>query len=134
MHILVSLHEQKLPYVASALLLTANFAKENPNTVMAALQALMDGTAYFRDEKNKADVLPLMAKLLRMKEDDPQLAVIYEAYHNRPAANPYPDKAGIDTILEAMKSTDANRYGSITSDQVIDGSFMAKLRPGSGGS
>jgi ABC-type nitrate/sulfonate/bicarbonate transport system substrate-binding protein len=129
MHILVSLHEQKLPYVASALLLTEAFTKENPDTVMAALRGLMDGTAYFADDKNKADVMTLMAKLLRMKPDEPQLAAIYDAYHTRPAADPFPDKAGIDTILEALKGEDASRYGKVTADQVLDSSFMTKLRP-----
>lgn len=128
MHVLVSLHGQNLPYVASALVLTSTFAKDNPNTVMAALRALIDGTAYMADPKNKSDVMALMAKLLRMKADEPQLAAIYDAYHNRPARDPYPDKAGIETILEALRGIDSARYGKVTSDQVIDESFMTRIR------
>ncbi|HLY67623.1 MAG TPA: ABC transporter substrate-binding protein, partial [Chloroflexota bacterium] len=134
MHILVNLQQQKLPYVASGLMVTADFAKQNPNTVLAALQGLMDGAAYFADEKNKADSMAEISKMLRMKPDDPQVAQIYDAYRTRPATNPYPDKAGMDTVLEAYKGIDAQRYASITSDQIIDGSFMDKLRPGSGNS
>jgi NitT/TauT family transport system substrate-binding protein len=128
MHVLVSLHEQKLPYVASALVLTQDFARQNPNTVMAALRGLMDGVAYFADDKNRTEVMALMAKLLKMSPDQPELAGIYEAYHSRAAVDPYPDKAGVDTILDAMRSADANRYGKLTSDQIIDSSFMDKLR------
>ncbi|HLG70318.1 MAG TPA: ABC transporter substrate-binding protein [Chloroflexota bacterium] len=128
MHILASLHSEGMPYVASALLLTSSFAKDNPNTVLATLRGLMDGVAYFADEKNKADVMALMAKLLRMDVNSPELASIYNAYHTRAATDPTPDKAGIDTILDALKSADPNRYGSLTSDQLLDPSFMAKLK------
>jgi NitT/TauT family transport system substrate-binding protein len=134
MHVLASLHGENLPYVASALLLTSSFAKDNPNTVLATLRGLIDATAYMADPKNRADVMAVMGKQLRTNPDETRLAAIYDAYHSRPAKNPYPDKAGMETILAALKGEDATRYGSITSDQVIDGSFMAKINPASGGS
>ncbi|HLQ35291.1 MAG TPA: ABC transporter substrate-binding protein, partial [Chloroflexota bacterium] len=96
LHILVSLRQQKLPYVASALMLTESFAKENPNTVLAALRGLLDGAAYFADPKNKDEVMGVMGKLLRLSANDPHLAETYEAYHTRPAEDPFPEKAGVD--------------------------------------
>lgn len=129
MHILVDLHKQRLPYVASALVLKESFAKDNPNTVLATLRGLMDGVAYFADEKNKPEVMPVMAKLLRADANDAQLAQIYDAYHNRPAADPTPNRDGVDAVIKALKDIDPQRYGSVTSDQVTDSSFMAKLRP-----
>jgi ABC-type nitrate/sulfonate/bicarbonate transport system substrate-binding protein len=129
MHILVNLHKQQLPYVASALLVPEAYAKENPNTVLATLRGLMDGAAYFADEKNKAEVMTLMGKLLRIDANDPHLLEVYEAYHTRPAPDPSPDKLGMDTVLEALRAEDPDRFGKITSEQVIDASFMAKLKP-----
>src|SRR5581483_10063368 len=113
MHILASLHSEGLPYVASALVLTSTFAKDNPNTVLATLKGLEDGVAYFADEKNKSEVMALMGKLLRTDVNDAHLAQLYDAYHTRPAADPYPDKVGMDTVLEAMRAEDPARYGKI---------------------
>ncbi|HEX6510783.1 MAG TPA: ABC transporter substrate-binding protein [Chloroflexota bacterium] len=129
MHILVNLHQQKLPYVASALVLTPAFAQQNPNTVVASLRGMMDGVAYFADEKNKAEVTALMGKLLRTEGGDAKLEEIYQAYHTRPSTDPTPDRQGMDSVIGAMKQIDPQRYGSITTDQVIDPSFMAKLKP-----
>jgi len=134
MHVLVSLHGENLPYVASALVLTSTFAKANPNTVMAVLRGLIDATAYMADPQNRTDVMAVMGKQLRTSASGSRLAAIYDAYHARPAKDPSPDKAGIETILTALKGEDAGRYGSLTSDQVIDASFMNKINAKSGGS
>jgi NitT/TauT family transport system substrate-binding protein len=131
MHILADMRQEKLPYVASALTVTDAFAKSNPNTILAGLRALMDAAAYYADPKNKADVMVQLAKDLRMKADDPVAVAAYDAYHARAAGDPYPGKDGMATILGALTEIDANRYGKVTPDQIIDSSFMDKLRSAS---
>jgi len=128
MHILVDLRQQKLPYVASALTVTDAFAKSSPNTILATLRALMDAAAYYADEKNKPEVMAQLAKDLRMKTDDPVAIAAYDAYHTRASGDPYPGKDGIGTIIDALQSIDPSRYSKLTADQVIDTSFMDKLR------
>ncbi|MFI5266987.1 MAG: ABC transporter substrate-binding protein [Chloroflexota bacterium] len=130
MHIIADLRQQKLPYVASALTVTDAFAKSNPNTILAGLRALMDAAAYYADEKNKPEAMAQLAKDLRMKPDDPVALAAYDAYHARAAGDPSPGKDGITTILDALKEIDASRYGKVTPDQIIDDSFMNKLRSG----
>jgi ABC-type nitrate/sulfonate/bicarbonate transport system substrate-binding protein len=128
MNVLVSLKGQKLPYVASALMGTDDFIKNNPNTVEAVLRGLIDGTKYQADEANKADVMADMARELKLSPGDAQLQAAYDAYHARSAGDPFPDKNGIDTILGALKDIDPKQFGSITADDIIDASFMTKIR------
>jgi NitT/TauT family transport system substrate-binding protein len=128
MNVLINLHEKKLPYAASALIVTEAYGKDNPNAVVAVLRTLMDATAYMADPKNKDEVMALMSKLLRIPAGDPQLGRTYEAYHARPAPDPYPDRAGVETILAAYKDIDPQRYGSMTPEQVIDSRYMDTIR------
>ncbi|HEX6510857.1 MAG TPA: ABC transporter substrate-binding protein, partial [Chloroflexota bacterium] len=114
MNVLVDLKEKRLPYVASALLVTDAFAKDNPNTVTAVLRALIDGGRFFSDETNQPEVMSAMAKELKLTPGSPELQAAYDAYRARPGSDPYPDKAGVQTILEALRGIDAVRYGSIT--------------------
>ncbi len=130
MNVLVSMQRQKLPYVASALVVTDAFSKANPNTVLASLKALIDGTKFFADEKNKNEVLPAMAKELKLEVGSPQLETAYDAYHTRAATDPYPDTAGVQTILDALNSIDPSRYKDVTPAGVIDTSYMDKIRSG----
>jgi ABC-type nitrate/sulfonate/bicarbonate transport system substrate-binding protein len=131
MHVIADMRAEKLPYVASALTVTDSFAKSNPNTILAALRALMDAAQFYADPKNKDEAMAQLAKDLRMKPDDPVAQAAYEAYHARAAGDPYPGKDGISTILGALTEIDATRYGKVTPEQIIDPSFMDKLRAAS---
>ena len=131
MHVIADMRAEKLPYVASALTITDSFAKSNPNTILAALRALMDAAQFYADPKNKTEAMAQLAKDLRMKPDDPVAQAAYEAYHARAAGDPYPGKDGISTILGALTEIDGARYSKVTPEQIIDSSFMDKLRAAS---
>jgi len=131
MHILVSLRDQRIPYANASLVVTESFAKENPKTVTAALKGLVDGTRFFADENNRAASMAVVAKDLKLGPDDPQVAAAYESFHTHLSTDAFPDKAGVETILQALTAIDPARYGSISSDKVIDASFATALRSGS---
>jgi NitT/TauT family transport system substrate-binding protein len=128
MNVLVNLNAKHVPYVSAALLVTQAFAKDNPNTVLAVLHGLLDSAHFFSDPKNKGEAMAAMAKDLKLDPSSPRLEAAYETYSEHARTDPYPEKAGIDTILQALRDIDATRYNSITADQVIDASFMDKLR------
>ena len=128
MHVLVDLNGKHVPYVSAALLVTQAFAHDNPNTVLATLHGLLDSARFFSDPKNKAEAIAAMAAALKLDPGSPRLEAAYTTYSAHAATDPYPEKAGIDTILQALRDIDASRYGSITAEQVIDPSFMDKLR------
>ena len=128
MHILVSLEQAKIPYMAQAVQVTEGFAKGNHNTVLAYLKGLVEGVKFFADDANKKQSEAVLAQYLKTQPDDPAVENNYRFYHDRLAHDLYPDKEGADTALEAMKAIDPGRYSSMTSDLIIDSSFASELR------
>jgi ABC-type nitrate/sulfonate/bicarbonate transport system substrate-binding protein len=128
MHLLIDLNKQKLPYVATAVVVTREFAAANPNTVRAALRGILDGSRYFVDPGNRTEAMTYLAREMKLNAGDPLVKAAYDAFSARLGADPFPDAAGMDLILEALKSIDAGRYGALTSQSVIEPSFMAAIR------
>jgi ABC-type nitrate/sulfonate/bicarbonate transport system substrate-binding protein len=126
LNILLNMRDQ--PYVATAVAVQESFARANPRTLTAALRGLIDGVRFYSDEKNKSTVMAAIAKELKTSPDDPQVPASYDSVRNRLSADPYPDKEGLQVILSALKEIDGARYGSLTPEQVIDASFMDKIR------
>ena len=128
MRVLISLERSKIPYMATAVQVSDTFAKANPNTVVAYLKGLIEGEKFFATEASKAESMAVLAKYLKSKPDDPTVADNYRFYHDRLAHDIYPDEDGADTALEAMKAIDPARFGNLTSDVIIDGSYMDAIR------
>jgi len=128
MHVLVSLEQANIPYISAGIVTTDSFGKANPNTVLAYLKATIEAEKYYSDESHQTESMALLAKYLKTSPDDPNVVNAYKFYHQRLVHDIYPDKDGADTILESLKQIDPQRYGSLTSDAVIDSSFMTTLR------
>ena len=126
LNLLASLTNQ--PYVATAVVVQDSFAKANPKTVEAALRGMIDGIRYFADEKNQADVLPALAKEMKLDPGSPLIRTGYDAMRGRLSTDPYPDTLGVQTLLDALKQIDPARYGPMTPDKIIDTGFMDKIR------
>lgn len=127
MQLLVSLSQQHIPYAAGGIEVNANFARANPETTLGVLKALVQAGRFVQDPKNRAETMAAMAKDLQRSADDPLVADVYATESKKtPMKLPYPE--AIDTILSALRSIDSARYGSITSEQVLDPSFMNTLR------
>jgi len=125
-NVLLNMRDQ--PYVATAVVVQESFAKSNPKAVTAALRGLINGVLFHADEKNKAAVLAAIAKELKSDPSDPQVQANYESVRNRLTTDPYPDKAGVQVILDALKAIDSARYASLSPDQIIDSTFMDSVR------
>lgn len=128
MHVLVNLQEQKIPYVASALIVRRDYAAANPNTVQDTLKALIDGARYYKDDANQQASLAAIAKDLQLSPDAPEVKQNYDAYHPRIALDPSPTPAGMQTVLTALQSIDPARFQSMTLSDFIDPSYMDALK------
>ncbi|HLY67446.1 MAG TPA: ABC transporter substrate-binding protein [Chloroflexota bacterium] len=128
MHVLANLAELGMPWATGTLITTSTFLRANPNTVLATLRAIIDGMAYYADDANKADSMTMLAKDLKTSPTDPLVAAAYEGGHRRHLGNPLPVKSAYDGLIDILKTIDPAQYGSVTSDQVIEPSFVATLQ------
>jgi len=125
LHVLFDMAQ--IPFAGVAVSAQESFIKANPNTTLAALQGLLDGLKYFTDEKNKPEMLAAIAKDAKLDPNDPQLTEVWDSVRAR-GVDAYPDKQGVQSIVDAEKDIDPGHYGSLTADAIIDPSFAAKLR------
>ncbi|HEX6511813.1 MAG TPA: ABC transporter substrate-binding protein [Chloroflexota bacterium] len=128
MHVLVNLNEANIPYIAAGLEITEDFARSNPNTVLAYLKGIIEGEKFYADEASKDQSLAILGRYLKAKPEDAAVQDNYRFYHARLAHDITPEKEGADTALEALKSIDPGRYANVTSESLIDASFMDKLK------
>lgn len=128
MHVLVSLEQAKIPYIAAGVETTDAFAKSNPHTVVAYLKGLIEGEKFYADEANKDEVYTILAKYFKTKPDDPSVASNYAFYHQRLAQDITPELAGAQTALDALKDIDPPRYANVSASALIDASYMNVVR------
>ncbi len=127
MHLLLDL--TKAPFLAGTVTVQTDFATKNPRTIEAFLMGLVDGTQFLTDPANKQASLETIAKYQKHDPTDPTVLDGYNQYSGDVLAkDPYPDPAGMDAILDGLKSLDPARFGSLTTDKVLQPSFMADLR------
>lgn len=128
MHVLISLEKEQLPYISTGVLINTSFGRESPNTVVAFLKAMIEGTHLMADPANRDEVLPVMARKLKLDPADPAVADAYDFYRERLARDPYPDREGAETILDALRSIEPEIFASATPEQMLDPSYMAAIR------
>lgn len=128
MRVLFSLEKERIPYIATGVTVREDFAKRNPDSVIAFLRAMIDGVRFFADQENKSLSVEIMAMYQRSDPTDKKVQQAYEFYYHRLAADPFPDEEGAHTILSALQAIDAVRYGKLAAKDVIDPTYMEKVR------
>ncbi|GEM_PF-4615248 len=128
LRVIVNLAEARLPYLAGGLIVTSEFARACPSTVLACLRGLIEGIRFFSDSSHYQECLAILAQHLGLAETDPQVARTYHSLRARISSDPFPEREEAETILRALQSADPSRFDAIDSDTVIDSSFMAALR------
>lgn len=126
LHAVLSLEEEKLPWVGASPIVATSFLQQNPNTVFAMLKGLIDGVHFFHDPANRAACLPVIAQTLQLQPDDPQVNAFYEG--NQPVAGVFSPTQGTATILNALKDVDPQTYASATLEAMLDLSFLQTLQ------
>jgi len=128
MHLLVSLRQQSPPWIGGGMIATASTLKDYPNTTLAVLKGVLEGTAFFADDKNRDEVLAIMAKDLKAQPTDPAVQAAYESYHKRDLAGPAVQLSAVDATLEGLRAADAAHFANIKSSDVVDNSFADQLQ------
>lgn len=128
MNVLISLRDQKIPYVASALIVSKAFAQANPNTIVAYFKGVTEGVKFFSDPANKDQSMAAIAKYMNADPSSSQVSDAYTFYHASLAHDAYPDPEGVQTVLSAMKQIDPATYGNLSVEQVTDTSYASQLR------
>jgi ABC-type nitrate/sulfonate/bicarbonate transport system substrate-binding protein len=127
MRLLISLEKEDRPYLTTVVLMPTQFGRANPNTVQAFLKTMIEATKFYADPANRAEVLPLMARQLKLDASDPTVADAYEYFHVRLKRDPTPDRDGAEAILDALRGIDPAVYQTLTVDDVFDSSYMNTL-------
>ncbi|MBV8086375.1 MAG: hypothetical protein JO247_16330, partial [Chloroflexi bacterium] len=61
-----------------------------------------------------------------------ELATVYDSLMEALAKDPTPEVAGAETIVKAMQSMDPSRYGKLSAADIIDASYMQRIKASSG--
>lgn len=126
MKVLVDL--TKAPFIAGAVTVSKQFSSSNPNTVLAFLRSIVQGTRFLTDPKNKTEVLKVLAKYQKAKPTDKSVLSGYKRYSGDVLAkDPLPNTAGAQAILDGLQSLDPARFGKLTVGSVLDPSFVERL-------
>jgi len=114
---LLDLAAADLPYQTTSVAVTAQFARERPETVQAALRAMAEAIHLLKTDR--ATAIATFAALNR--DDDPQvLEETYERYAlHYIVAVPAPNRAGIAAVQEQLAARDP-RLAALALDTLID--------------
>jgi len=124
-HNILSLRQENIPWV-TALVVSDSYSHDNPNTVLAVLESVIDGVRFLKDPSNRAASVAILAEDMKLTADDQLPKDAYNTYQQRYGIfDPLP---GIAAILDALKTIDASKYAGVTPDRLVDLSYLNKLQ------
>lgn len=123
-HNILSLRQENIPWV-TALVVSDSYANDNPNTVLAALESVIDGVRFLKDPSNRAASIAILAQDMKLSPDDKLPQDAYSAYQQRYGV--FDPTAGVTAILDALKTIDP-KYVDVTPEKLIDLSYLNKLQ------
>ncbi len=123
--ILADLGALNIPWEHDVLLSTSKFLKQSPQTVEALLKGLLEANAFILNPANKESVKKTLVKNLGPKMGDGTAA--YEQVTSLwVKARPYPNRKGIQSIIEEVKNINPS-VGKLNVDEFVDESILKKL-------
>jgi ABC-type nitrate/sulfonate/bicarbonate transport system substrate-binding protein len=116
------------PFADDGVTISTSFGKNNPNTVVAFLEGMVDAVKFMSDPANKQTVLNVLAKYTSAQPSDPAVLQGYNTYLAILAHDPYPDATAGNANLQGLQSEDPSRFGGLTLAKVYNTSFAQQLR------
>ena len=117
-----SFRELGIPFAGNALVTTRRYIKEARPNVTAIVKATLEGIAYIHDPKNRAKVVGVLAKNMRLPQEDAELA--YRDYLlPMVELRPYPDMQALQSTIDILSVT-SPKVNTIKPDDIVDLSFL----------
>jgi ABC-type nitrate/sulfonate/bicarbonate transport system substrate-binding protein len=123
--ILADLGALNIPWEHDVLLSTGKYLKESPRSVEAVLKGLLEANAFILNPANKEAVKKTLVKNLGPKMGDGTAA--YEQVTSLwVKARPYPNRKGIQAIIDEVKNINPS-VGKLNVDDFVDEGILRKL-------
>lgn len=124
-HNIFSMRQEKIPW-ATVLVVSDSYAHDNPNTVLATLETVIDGVRFMTNPSNRDATVAVLAQDMKLTPDDKLPQDAYTTYQQREGIfDPTP---GTASILDALKTIDPAKYGDASPEKLIDMSYLNKLQ------
>src|SRR5262249_21073955 len=95
-----NLQELGVPFVNTALVSTRKYVKENPRAAEAVVRSVVEGNAFMLNPANKARVVSILAKNLRLEPKDSDKT--YDDLIAKVERRPYPNMDAVKATIQVM--------------------------------
>jgi NitT/TauT family transport system substrate-binding protein len=120
-----SFQDLGIPFAGNALVTTRRYIKEARHNVTAIVQATLEGIAYIHDPKNRAKVVDVLAKNMRLAAEDAEIA--YRDYLlPMVQLRPYPDMKALQSTIDVL-SVSSPKVASLKPADIVDLSFLSRV-------
>jgi NitT/TauT family transport system substrate-binding protein len=122
--IFVDLAKVDFEYTISGVVTIASFIKSEPETVMNFMRGLADGMDFYRDERNKDQVVRILGEYFRSNATE-ELEETRRAYSQVTPGLPLISAKSIENVI----ANDKNLAGlGLKAEEILDLSFLQKLQ------
>lgn len=122
--ILAELSKLNLPITSVGIIARGSFIQKNPQAIENLLKALLEAEAFIFAPANKAAVLNILKRYLRVGEQDAEEG--YKDVLTGIDRKPYPTLAGLRNIQRLMKLRNPN-VEKVKVEELVDDRFLKKL-------
>ena len=119
-----NLQDLGVPFVNNALVTTRRYVKENPRAAEAVVRSLVEGNAFMLNPVNKARVMGILAKNLRLDPKDAEKT--YADLIAKVERRPYPNMDAVKATIEVMGSRNP-KIAQLKPDDLVDLSILQRL-------
>src|ERR1043166_3552593 len=119
-----NLQELGVPFVNNALVSTRRYVKENPRAAEAVVRSLVEGNAFMLNPANKARVMSILAKNLRLDPKDSDKT--YDDLIAKVERRPYPNMDAVKATIQVMGSRNP-KIAQLKPEDLVDVSILQRL-------
>jgi len=123
--VLADVEKLPIPYQGTGLISRRNFMTSAPATVESVFRGLLDAVAFIRNPGNKADVIKILAKGMRL----PRVEDAEEGYQSMVGLYEkklYPSVEGIRNVIRLLGTTN-EKIRRLKAEDLVDDSIVKKL-------
>ena len=123
--VLADLAKIDIPYQGIGIVARKSFLEQSPSTVERTLKAIVRAITYYQDPANKQNIVPIVAKWLRLQRTEDAEAG-YEAVRNLYSRRIFPTVDGVRNTLRILERIDP-KFGRLKAENLIDDRLVRKL-------